>query len=142
MRYLLDVNILVALAFPSHSSHSAAHTWFHLQQDRPWATCSLTQAGFLRVACRLLGGSRNDMQKALAGLENNCQTPHHEYWPADVDLRHLSASQRLRLSGPNQIADQQLLSLAHRRRGQLVTFDSGLKQLASATPFAAALLLL
>lgn len=48
MRFLLDVNLLVALAFPAHVSHEAAHSWFHQEPDRLWATCHLTQAGFLR----------------------------------------------------------------------------------------------
>jgi predicted nucleic acid-binding protein len=49
----------------------------------------------------------------------------------DVDLRDLSDSQRSRLIGPNQIADM-LLLLAHRRRGPLATFDTGVRELASA----------
>ena len=47
MRYLLDVNVLVSLAFPSHSFHDAAHSWFGAEKERLWATCALTQAGFV-----------------------------------------------------------------------------------------------
>ncbi len=141
MRCLLDVNVLIALAFPSHTLHSAAHAWFAAEPERPWATCPLTQAGFLRVGSRLLG-TRDAVRTVLAGLEHDCQSPHHEYWSADVDLRALSESQRARLLGPNQIADMQLLLLAHRHRGQLVTFDSGLKELAVGTRYAASLLVL
>jgi hypothetical protein len=36
----------------------------------------------------------------------------------------------------------QLLLLAHRHRGQLVTFDTGLKELAAGTRYANSLLLL
>ncbi len=145
VRFLLDVNVLVALAFPLHSSHRLAHAWFGREPDRLWATCPLTQSGFLRVASRALGGSRDsrdDVRKALAGLERDCQSPRHEYWPVDVDLRDLSDSERSRLIGPNQIADMQLLLLAHRRGGQLATFDTGLKELAARTRYAPALMLL
>ena len=142
MRFLLDVNVLIGLAFPSHSSHQRAHSWFRQEPDRLWATCPLTQAGFLRVASRALGGSRGAVQKALGGLERNCQSPGHEFWPADVDLRDLNDSQRLRLIGPNQIADMQLLLLAYRRRGQLATFDTGLRELASGGRYASSLLVL
>jgi predicted nucleic acid-binding protein len=76
------------------------------------------------------------------GLERDCQNPGHEYWPVDADLRDLSNSQRSRLIGPNQIADMQLLLLAHRHRGQLATFDIGLKELASGTRYANSLLVL
>ncbi len=142
MRFLLDVNVLIALAFPSHSSHQPAHSWFHKEPDRLWATCALTQGGFLRVASRALGGSRDALQKALGGLQRNCQNPGHEFWPVDADLRDLGDAQRLRLIGPNQVTDMQLLLLAHRRRGQLATFDKGLRELASGTRYASALIVL
>lgn len=142
MRFLLDVNVLVALAFPSHSSHQRAHSWFRYEPDRLWATCPLTQAGFLRAASRALGGSRDSIRRALSGLERDCQRPGHEYWLVDIDLRDLSESQRSRLIGPNQVADMQLLLLAHRHRGQLATFDTGLKELASGTLYAGSLLVL
>ncbi len=142
MRFLLDVNVLAGLAFPLHSSHQRAHSWFRQEPNREWATCPLTQAGFLRVASRTLGGGRDAIWQALAGLERDCQSPGHEYWPVDVDLRDLSDSQRSRLIGPNQITDMQLLLLAHRHRGQLATFDTGLRELAAGTRYEHSLLLL
>ena len=142
MRFLLDVNVLVALAFPLHTSHRAAHSWFRRERDRLWATCPLTQAGFLRVASRALGGTRDAVQQALAGLERDCQSPGHGYWPVDVDLRDLSDSHRSRLIGPNQVADMQLLLLAHRHRGQLATLGAGIRHLASGTRYANSLLVL
>ncbi len=142
MRFLLDVNILIALAFPSHSLHQRAHSWFRREPNRLWATCPLTQAGFLRAASRELGGSYAAIRKALGGLEKDCQSPHHEYWPVDTDLRDLSDAQRSRLIGPNQIADMQLLLLAHRRQGQLATLDTGIRELVSGTRYANSLLVL
>jgi toxin-antitoxin system PIN domain toxin len=142
VRFLLDVNVLVALAFPLHTSHQAAHSWFRREPDRLWATCPLTQAGFVRVASRALGGTNDAVQQALAGLERDCQSPRHEYWPVDVDLRDLIDSQRSRLTGLNQIADMQLLMLAQRHRGQLATLDAGIKHLASGTRYANSLVVL
>ena len=142
MRYLLDVNVLVALAFPGHEFHGKAHSWFRREPRRQWATCALTQAGFLRVASRMLGGSHRAVRDALAGLEKDCHSPQHEYWSVDTDLRELSDSVRARLTGHNQITDMQLLMLAHRRAGQVVTFDSGLRELASGTRYADSTMLL
>jgi predicted nucleic acid-binding protein len=96
----------------------------------------------LRVASRALGGSHKAVRSALAGLEEDCKNHNHEFWPADVDLRDLSHSQRSRLTGHNQIADVQLLLLAQRHRGQLATFDTGLRELASGTRCANSLLVL
>ena len=72
VRFLLDVNVLVGLAFPLHASHQTAHSWFRRERDRLWATCPSTQAGFLGVASRALGGTRDAVQQALAGLERDC----------------------------------------------------------------------
>lgn len=142
MRFLLDVNVLVALAFPSHPFHKPAHSWFHREPGRPWATCALTQAGYLRVVSRTLANTRDAVRQALDGLERDCRSLNHEYWPVDVDLRDLSDAQRARLSGPDGIADIQLLLLAHRYQGQLATFDKGIKAIAAGTKYEDSLLLL
>lgn len=132
MRSLLDVNVLIALAFPSQASHRTAHEWFAAQPDRQWATCPLTQAGFLRLATRILGGSREALHAAFLALGQNCQSPGHRFWPTPVDLRALDVRQRSRLTGPGQITDLQLLLAARHHRGQVVTFDTGLRVLAAA----------
>jgi toxin-antitoxin system PIN domain toxin len=135
VRFLLDVNVLVALAIPEHVLHEAAHLWFQSEPDRLWATCPLTQAGFVRLASRALAGSRDAIRQSLARLEFDCRSSSHEYWPVDIDLRDLSDSQRARIVGPNQITDMQLLLLARRHGGQLATLDSGLGELAKATGY-------
>jgi hypothetical protein len=140
VRFLLDVNVLVALAFPLHEFHGKAHSWFRREHDRQWATCALTKAGFLRVASQALGGGRAAACEVLEGLERDCRSPHHAYWPVDTDLRELSDSMRSRLIGPNQITDMQLLMLAHRQKGQLATFDGGIRELAAGTRYANSLL--
>ncbi len=49
-RYLLDVNVLVALAWPTHMHHATAHAWFSQHGSRAFATCTLTQLGFVRIS--------------------------------------------------------------------------------------------
>lgn len=142
MRFLLDVNVLVALSFPESESHQIAQRWFSAQPDRLWATCSLTQAGLLRAAWVLLGRTHGALPTALASLEQSCSVPNHEFWPDSVDLRDLSANHRARLIGRNQVADMQLLPLAHKRRSQLVTFDAGVRILAAGSKFSESLLVL
>ena len=48
---LLDVSVLIALAWPNHVHHAAARAWFQNRRDDGWATCTLTEAGFARVSC-------------------------------------------------------------------------------------------
>lgn len=140
MRWLLDVNVLVALAFPIHAQHKAAHEWFAREPDRLWATCPLTQAGFIRIGARLLtteGGRsfRDAIRQTIASLEEDCRSAQHEYWLADIDLLALPDSLRTRLLGPNQVADLQLALVAHRRKGRLATFDAGIRELVSGTRY-------
>ena len=37
-RGLLDVNVLLALAWPTHQHHGAAHQWFRQESRHGWAT--------------------------------------------------------------------------------------------------------
>jgi hypothetical protein len=90
----------------------------------------------------MLGGSRGAVNQALAGIERDCQSPRHAFWTVDVDVRKLSERERSCLLGHNQIADVQLILLAHRRRGKLATFDAEIKELAGAMNFADSVLLL
>jgi hypothetical protein len=46
---LLDVNVLVALAWPNHQFHLAAIRRLESRRNR-WATCALTQLGFIRLS--------------------------------------------------------------------------------------------
>jgi predicted nucleic acid-binding protein len=43
---LLDVNLLVALAWPNHVHHQVALSWFQKNQASGWATCPVTQSGY------------------------------------------------------------------------------------------------
>ena len=48
---LLDVNVLIALTWPNHVHHDAARSWFTEVRNTGWATCPLTEAGFVRISC-------------------------------------------------------------------------------------------
>jgi predicted nucleic acid-binding protein len=49
MKYLLDVNALVALGFIHHEFHGRVAAWIKAQQFPELATCSITELGFVRV---------------------------------------------------------------------------------------------
>jgi YVTN family beta-propeller protein len=46
---LLDVTVLVALAWPNHVHHHSARRWF-AHRPGPWATTPVTECGFVRVS--------------------------------------------------------------------------------------------
>ena len=48
-RYLLDVNVLIALVDPAHVQHDQAHEWFARTGLKAFATCPITETGLLRI---------------------------------------------------------------------------------------------
>ena len=66
MSHLLDVNFLLACAWQSHANHANARAWLEAQES--FATCPISQLGFLRVS--LSPGYRAGFADALAALED------------------------------------------------------------------------
>lgn len=128
---LLDINILTALLWPAHEHHEVAHRWFGGRANAPWATCSLTQLGFVRIVSNP-AFSRDALSpvEALALLGENLAHPAHEFWTDSLQVPAAVKGVEARLQGYKQLTDAYLLALAHRRKGVLATFDRGLRTLA------------
>ena len=48
---LLDVNVLIALAWPTHVHHETAVDWFTSRSGQPWATTAIAvESGAARTA--------------------------------------------------------------------------------------------
>jgi toxin-antitoxin system PIN domain toxin len=124
---LLDVNILTALLWSAHEHHDAAHRWFGARGSARWATCSLTQLGFVRIVSNP-AFSRDALSPsdALALLAENITHAGHEYWSEGPQVPAALKGVEARLHGYRQLTDAYLLALAHRRKGVLATFDRGL----------------
>lgn len=129
---LLDVNVLVALAWPNHVHHSAAWDWFGDHRKQGWATCILTEAGFVRVSCAP-AVVRHEVTPldALAVLGKLVELSSHTFWPLDRSIMRLPKSISSRLHGHRQITDAVLLAAAKRWGGRLVTLDAGMRGLAA-----------
>ena len=129
MAGLLDVNALVALAWDSHIHHATITHWFLAHSSRGWATCPVTESGFVRISsnARLLPAAIavEDARRVLAALRAHA---HHEFVSDDVSMTDPDVP---RLHGHRQVTDAHLLALARRRGHHLVTFDTGLQHLAS-----------
>jgi len=120
---LLDVNVLVALFDPDHVHHDLAHDWFADHRTAGWATCPLTENGFIRVASNPRYRSDAERPGALIGhLRRFCASGHHHFWPAAVSLRDETLFVDL-AGGHRQITDLYLLGLARKMGGALATFD-------------------
>ena len=131
---LLDVNILTALLWPAHEHHEAAHRWFSARANARWATCALTQLGFVRITSNP-AFSRDALSptEAAALLAENLTHPGHEFWTEGLQVPPAIRGMEARLHGYRQLTDAYLLALANRRKGVLATFDRGLRILANDT---------
>ena len=121
---LLDVNVLVALFDPDHVHHELAHDWFADNRDRGWATCPVTENGFVRVLAHPAYGSRIAVASELIPrLRAFCQSKGHQFWPDTISLRDRKLFDPAGLVGYRQLTDVYLLGLAQAHRGTLATFD-------------------
>ena len=130
MTVLLDVNVLIALAWPNHVHHAAARAWFEERREDGWATCSLTEAGFVRVSCNpsVVRHSVTPID-AIGVLGRLTQLGSYTFWSLDQSILNLPGSIGSRLQGYRQVTDAVLLAAAMQREGQLATLDSGIEGL-------------
>ena len=125
---LLDVNALVALAWDAHVHHVAIRAWFAANRDRGWATCPVTEAGFVRASSdgkAIPGALAVDQARAvLAALRGvgRHRLLVDDVSPCDDDVP--------RIAGHRQVTDVLLLTVARRNGVRLVTFDRALASLA------------
>lgn len=130
MVFLLDVNVLIALADQKHTVYRRAHNWFLGLDGKPWATCAVTEAGFVRIASNeRFFQPRIDLWEAMELLTNLKEHPGHRFWPMDVSFAEAVQPFEERVVGHRQVTDAYLLGLAIRNKGRLVTLDSGIEML-------------
>ena len=126
--WLLDVNVLIALVDSAHTHHGRAHRWFEQHRGEHWATCPITENGFVRVLSDRkypnLALSPKQASLLLAQLKSGSNM--HRWWPDEVSITDEALFQAEALLGAKQITDAYLLGLAFRKGGRLVSFDSAM----------------
>lgn len=122
--FLLDVNMLVALADPAHVQHDTARTWFGAEGARGFATCPLTENGLLRIVGHARYPNSPGTPVAAASLLAALRTlPGHHFWPDDISLMDSHRVDVNRLLSHGQVTDSYLLALVCAHGGQLATLD-------------------
>ncbi len=125
---LLDVNALVALTWDSHVHHAVMRTWFATNSAEGWATCPLTESGFVRVSSNpKVLPSAIGVEAARGVLSALRAADGHQFLVDDVSIGDADVPG---MAGHRQVTDAHLLALARRRGVRLVTFDAGLLALA------------
>jgi hypothetical protein len=123
VRALFDVNLLIALFQPDHVHYRKAHQWWEPNQKEGWASCPLTQNGFVRILSQPKYAGSATVDGALDLLGRATNTPYHAFWADDISLLDRQRIDSGRILGPKQLTDIYLLALAVKNRGRLVTFD-------------------
>jgi toxin-antitoxin system PIN domain toxin len=131
--YLLDTNVLIALAWPNHVHHAEATAWFVHKAAPGFRTCPITQTGFVRISSNpSFSANAVTPAEALALLERITKLPGHDFWPDD--LTALEAFSSAVLATHRQATDAYLLALAGAHDGVLATLDRGIAALVRHNP--------
>lgn len=123
---LLDVNALFALAWPNHQSHQAVVRRLDRRPVPVWATCLLTQLGFVRLSSNpAITGVRRTPRQALDLLSRLIADHHHTYLETLPSLASVERSFRP-LLGHQQVTDAYLVAIAEANGAVLLTLDQRL----------------
>lgn len=129
---LLDVNVLLALAWPNHPFHEISRAWFVRVAKPGWASCLLTEAAFMRLSGNpaVVPTAKPPIQ-CYRLLEEMKRFGHHRF----LSDQRISAAKLMvaveRCLGHQQVNDALLVLLAEVNGALLVTLDRRLSPLAS-----------
>ena len=113
MKYLLDVNAVIAAIWRNHPDHTKADTWL---QGKELATCALSELGFLRISTNPKA-LKADMGTSRQLLEKFLQKHNAQFIPADLPaLKSLPQTS-------DQVTDWYLADLAQSKGMKLATLD-------------------
>lgn len=123
MKYLLDVNALIALGFVQHSHHGRLMSWLLATKDSTLATCSIVELGFVRVLSHAsaYAFSVNSARSLLAQIKATSKWP-LEFISDDQGVAGLPNWVKL----ASQTTDGHLVQLAKAHACALATFDAGI----------------
>jgi predicted nucleic acid-binding protein len=124
MRWLLDVNVLIALAHQQHAEHARVISWFVSQigSKAKLVTCAITEVGFVRVSIQAgFENSAPDAAETLRGLKQSSRIP-FELIADSLGADRLPAY----VLGAKQVTNGHLLELATEFSIHLATLNKGI----------------
>jgi uncharacterized protein len=102
--------------------------WFAAHGDDGWATCPVTESGFVRVSANpAVLPSPITVQAAREVLSGLRRAGAHRFVANDVSLSDHDVPH---VSRHRDVTDAMLLTLARRHAMRLITFDAGILRLA------------
>jgi hypothetical protein len=123
MKYLLDVNALIALGLEFHTLHLRAAHWVRSDPKRTYLTCPITELGFVRVIAQVPAYRTNlkEARKLLLRFKQN-RARLIEFVADSEDIASLPDW----VNTPGQTTDGYLVQLAAANAAILATLDKGI----------------
>ncbi|HEX5000540.1 MAG TPA: TA system VapC family ribonuclease toxin [Terriglobia bacterium] len=125
MKYLLDVNVLVAWGWADHVDHERTAIWIaSVRKGKHWLiTAPIPELGFVRVSTQRAGG-RVSVAEAVRTLRGMLASlgPRHVFLPDDMPIDVLPVW----CHHPARTTDAHLLQLAESHGAILATLDTGI----------------
>ena len=118
MKYLLDVNLLIAGIVQTHSQHTRASVWL---SGKEIVLCPIVELGFLRISTNQKSAIGLTMDRAREVLERFASERKAE--PIFDDLPALQSDART----SDGVTDHYLANLAAKHEFKLATLDARLK---------------
>ena len=134
MRFLLDVNLLLAIGLAEHEHHARAAAWARDTASGEMLTCAITEIGFVRVASQaaVYGYAVSDAKQLLqrlraaaagpGGNDAGAPAPRFRFVGDAVPADSLPGWVR----GAKQVTDGHLTALAAAHGAKLATLDAGI----------------
>lgn len=123
MRYLLDVNALIAFGVTQHQFHKRMVDWVESQRGSTILTCSVTEIGFVRIVASVAVYDLRVTRAREVLLEMKTNRAQPLTFLADAtDITVLPDW----VKSPGQITDGHLMELARANGAVLATLDEGI----------------
>ncbi len=127
MKYLLDVNVLLAWGWVDHIEHRRTASWIaaaRAVKDVTLLTSPIPELGFVRVSVQRTGGhvSVAVAARTLAGMLESLGT-RHRFLPDDLSSKKDWPAW---CGGASRTTDAHLLALAGKHGAHLLTLDAGI----------------
>ncbi|MGD0800222.1 MAG: hypothetical protein ABR906_02790 [Terracidiphilus sp.] len=123
MKYLLDVNVLIAFGVTQHQFHQRVVDWIRSQRGSIFLTSSVTEIGFIRVVASVAMYDLDILQarRILLGVKENATQP-LTFLSDGNDISQFPAW----VKSPKQVTDGHLVQLAGANGALLATLDQGI----------------
>ena len=118
MKFLLDVNALIALGYKQHVFHKRVSGW---AAGKSLATCSIAELGFVRILAQL-----PEVDISVTTSREMLATMKRERRLTQISDSQSAVALPLWVQTPRQISDGHLLVLAQSNNSTLATCDAGI----------------